>query len=213
MSEARAPVPGASAAATPGAPAAVPEASAAATSGASVAPAHGAAPASAGTSSVFRTTIAAEWIDYNAHLRDAYYSLIFSLATDALMDRIGLDETYRKRTRNTLYTLEMHIHYLHEVKDTDVVDVSVRILGTDRKRIHAAFDMYCARYPDPVSTAEMMLLHVHQGDEVKSEAFPPNVIDALAKIAGECNARPSGGTAPEDPPAIPGSRRMELRSR
>ena len=66
--------------------------------------------------SVFRTAIQAEWIDYNAHLRDAYYSLIFSLATDALMDRIGLDEAYRKRTQNTLYTLEMHIHFLHEVK-------------------------------------------------------------------------------------------------
>jgi len=171
---------------------------------------------------VFRTAIAAEWIDYNAHLRDAYYSLIFSLATDALMEQIGLDEAYRKRTRNTLYTLEMHIHYLHEVKDTDVVDVSVRILGTDRKRIHAAFDMYCARYPDPVSTAEMMLLHVHQGDEVKSEAFPLEVVEALAKVASDGNVRPSGGTATsakcpgssgDEPPVIPGSRRMELRSR
>jgi acyl-CoA thioester hydrolase len=164
------------------------------------------------TAGVFQTKIAAEWIDYNAHLRDAYYSLIFSLATDALMDLIGLDEAYRKRTRNTLYTLEMHIHYLHEVKDTDVVDVSVRILGTDRKRIHAAFDMYCARYPDPVSSAEMMLLHVHQGDEVKSEAFPPDVIQALAKVVGE-GARPSGGSSTDAPSAIPGSRRMELRSR
>jgi acyl-CoA thioester hydrolase len=154
---------------------------------------------------VFRTTIAAEWIDYNQHLRDAYYSLIFSLATDALMDRIGLDEAYRTRTRNTLYTLEMHIHYLHEVKDTDVVDVAVRILGTDRKRIHAAFDMYCARYPDPVSTAEVMLLHVHQGEEPKSEAFPPEIADALAKVASA-----SGTTQATD---IPGSRRMELRAK
>ena len=155
------------------------------------------------TPSVFRTKIEPEWIDYNAPLRDAYYSLIFSLATDALMDRIGLDEAYRKRTQNTLYTLEMHIHYLHEVKDTDVVDVSVRILGTDRKRIHAAFDMYCERYADPVSTAEMMLLHVHQGDEPKSEAFPPEVTEALAKVT--VGAVPSA--------EIPGSRRMELRSR
>jgi acyl-CoA thioester hydrolase len=151
--------------------------------------------------SVFRTGIAAEWIDYNQHLRDAYYSLIFSLATDALMDRIGLDEAYRKRTQCTLYTLEMHIHFLHEVKDTDIVEVSVRILGTDRKRIHAAFDMYCGRYPDPVSTAEMMLLHVYQGTEPKSQAFPPEVVEALGKL------EPAGAAD------IPGSRRMELRSR
>jgi acyl-CoA thioester hydrolase len=165
---------------------------------------------------VFRTAIAADWIDYNAHLRDAYYSLIFSLATDAFMDRIGLDEAYRKRTQNTLYTLEMHIHFLHEVKDTDVVDVSVRILGTDRKRIHAAFDMYCARYPDPVSTAEMMLLHVHQGDEPKSEPFPPGVNEALATVAAEDAANAAKAVATGTSvaaTAIPSSRRMELRSR
>lgn len=155
---------------------------------------------------VFQMGIAPEWIDYNGHLRDAYYSLIFSLATDALMDRVGLDDGYRKRTRCTLYTLEMHIHFLHEVMKTDVVDVSVRILGTDRKRIHAALDMRCARYSDPVSTAELMLLHVHQGDEPKAQAFPPEVIEALAKISAE---------RPADAPTstIPGSRRMELRSR
>jgi len=168
---------------------------------------------------VYQTKIAPEWIDYNQHLRDAYYSLIFSLATDALMDRIGLDQAYRTRTRCTLYTLEMHIHFLHEVKDTDVVDVSVRILGMDRKRIHAALDMYCARYPDPVSTAELMLLHVYQGEEPRSQAFPPDVVEALEKVAaggrviarGTASARaPSGVAAAAE---IPGSRRMELRSR
>src|SRR5262250_2863386 len=114
---------------------------------------------------VYRTGVAPEWIDYNGHLRDAYYSLIVSLACDALMDRLGLDEAYRTRTRATLYTLEMHMHFLREVKQTDVVEVAVRILGTDRKRIHAAFDLRVARYPDPVATAELMLLHVCQGDE------------------------------------------------
>jgi acyl-CoA thioester hydrolase len=179
---------------------------------------------------LFRTSIAPEWIDYNGHLRDAYYSLIVSLATDALMDRVGLDDAYRTRTRCTLYTLEMHIHFLHEVMKTDVVDVSVRILGTDRKRIHAALDMRCARYPDPVATAELMLLHVHQGDEPKAQAFPPEVIEALAKVGAESagstatagasqstgatTAAASGSTVPAaSPSTIPGSRRMELRSR
>jgi acyl-CoA thioester hydrolase len=148
------------------------------------------------------------------------------LATDALMDRLGLDEAYRARTRCTLYTLEMHMHFLHEVKKTDVVDVAVRILGTDRKRIHAAFDMRCGRYPDPVATAEIMLLHVYQGDEPKAQAFPPEVVEALAVVAeqdaagavaaGSADAAATGAPAREAPapaPTIPGSRRMELRSR
>ena len=164
---------------------------------------------------VYRTAVAPEWIDYNGHLRDAYYSLIVSLAADALMDRLGMDEAYRARTRCTLYTLEAHMHFLHEVKKTDVVDVVVRILGTDRKRIHAAFDMRCARYPDPVATAEIMLLHVHQGDEPKAQPFPPEVIDALARVAEQ--SATARGIAPGESATqvsdIPGSRRMELRSR
>ena len=211
---------------------------------------------------LYRTEVAPEWIDYNGHLRDAYYSLIVSLATDALMDRVGLDEGYRARTRCTLYTLEMHMHFLREVKKTDVVDVAMRILGTDRKRIHAAFDMRCGRYPDPVATAEIMLLHVHQGDEPKAQAFPPEVIEKLARLAEEgapagmqassggagvsstvagaasgagasgtvagaapgagASSTAAGSAGSEELPAnrtqapaspIPGSRRMELRSR
>ena len=60
-----------------------------------------------------------EWIDYNGHLRDAYYVLVLSYAVDDVMDHLGLDAAYRERTHCTLYTLELHMHYLHEVKSTD----------------------------------------------------------------------------------------------
>jgi acyl-CoA thioester hydrolase len=162
---------------------------------------------------VYRTQVAPEWIDYNGHLRDAYYSLIVSLACDAFMDRVGLDEAYRARTHCTLYTLEMHMHFLHEVKQTDAVEVSIRILGTDRKRIHAAFDMRCGRYPDPAATAELMLLHVHQAEQPKAQSFPPEVIEALARVAEEGAGGATAVASDSTPPPIPGSRRMELRSR
>ena len=34
------------------------------------------------------TQIHPDWVDYNGHLRDAFYLLIFSYATDALMDTL-----------------------------------------------------------------------------------------------------------------------------
>jgi len=43
----------------------------------------------------YSTPILEEWVDYNGHLRDAFYLLIFSYATDALMDRLGLDSQSR----------------------------------------------------------------------------------------------------------------------
>jgi acyl-CoA thioester hydrolase len=155
-------------------------------------------------STIYRTALAPEWIDYNGHLRDAYYGLIVSYACDALMDRIGLDALYRERTRCTLYTLEMHVHYLHEVKQSDIVVVNVRILGADQKRIHAAFDI--VRESDGVvaASAEQMLLHVHQGETVASAPFPADIASAVSTLAATTAGAPEVG---------PGSRRMELRRR
>ena len=153
---------------------------------------------------VYQTPVAAEWIDYNGHLRDAHYSLIVSLACDALMDRLGMDASYRERTGNTLYTVEMHVHFLREIKKGDTVCVDVRVLGADQKRLHAAFDV--TRESDGVvaATAELMLLHVHQGENVTTAAFPPDVAGSIARLAASTASAPEVG---------PGSRRIELRRR
>jgi acyl-CoA thioester hydrolase len=153
---------------------------------------------------IYRTALAPEWIDYNGHLRDAYYGLIVSYACDALMDRLGMDAAYRERTRNTLYTVEMHIHYMQEVKKSDIVVVNLRILGADQKRIHAAFDVVRERDAVVAASAEQMLLHVHQGETVATAPFPPEVTNAISALA----------TATAGAPEVaPGSRRMELRRR
>ncbi|MGY5799659.1 thioesterase family protein, partial [Rheinheimera faecalis] len=45
-----------------------------------------------------------EWVDYNGHLRDAFYLLVFSYATDALMAHIGLDSQNRDASGHSLFT-------------------------------------------------------------------------------------------------------------
>ena len=152
---------------------------------------------------IYETPILPEWIDYNGHLRDAYYGLIVSFASDALMDRLGLDAAYRARSGCTLYTLEMHLHYLHEVLRSDTVAVAVRIEGADRKRIHATFEMRRSSDPALAASAEVMLLHVHQSsDKVAAAPFPPEVSAALAELQAASAALAVEG---------PGSRRMGLR--
>ena len=77
-------------------------------------------------------------------------------------------------------------------------------LAADHKRIHAAFDFYCARYTDPVALGEMMLLHVRQDATPVSVPFPPNIQAALAALVASTSASPPPG---------PPSRRIELRAR
>ncbi len=152
---------------------------------------------------VYATPVLPEWIDYNGHLRDAYYGLIFSQATDALMDRVGLDAPYRARTGCTLYTLEMHLHYLQEVKAADTAEVRLRILGLDAKRIHVALELTRRGKPGVAAAAEVMLLHVRQhAGTVSTAPFPAEIAAALAAL--QAQSAPLAAEAP-------GSRRMELR--
>lgn len=153
---------------------------------------------------IYRTAVLPEWIDYNGHVRDAYYALILSYASDALMDRLGMDAAYRAASGNTLYTVELHIHYLREIHQSDSVIVGASLLGADHKRLHAAFDIGCEGKPEPAASAELMLLHVHRGAKVATTPFEPQIAAAIAALvpAAGAGARPG-----------PGSRRMQLRGR
>jgi acyl-CoA thioester hydrolase len=142
---------------------------------------------------LYRTAVAPEWIDYNGHLRDAYYVVVLSSAIDALMDRLGLDAGYRERTRCTLYSLEMHLHWLHEVTLADELEVEARILAADLKRLHLGLEVRIARHPGPVATAEFMLLHVHQGAKPAAVAFPPEIAAAIARLQAAAGATPWAG--------------------
>jgi acyl-CoA thioester hydrolase len=152
----------------------------------------------------YRASIQPEWIDYNGHLRDAYYCVVMSYAVDDVMDHLGLDARYRETTRCTLYTVEMHVHYLHEVKSSDELEVLTRVLDADRKRIHAACDFRCPRIQGPAASAELVLLHVQQGDKPAVVPFPPEVLERLERLK-----RP-----PAELAAHPhGSRKIELKRR
>ncbi|HEV2284430.1 MAG TPA: thioesterase family protein [Steroidobacteraceae bacterium] len=151
--------------------------------------------------SIYETPVLPEWIDYNGHVRDAYYGVIASSACDALMDRLGVDAAYRARTHCTLYTLEMHVHFLNEVKSTGRVAVAVSVLGADAKRLHAGFTLTSAPTATVAATVEMMLLHVQQGAKPASTPFPSEV---AARIAALSAAAPAAGFGP-------GSRALALR--
>jgi acyl-CoA thioester hydrolase len=153
---------------------------------------------------VYRVNIEPSWIDYNGHVRDAYYGLAASYAVDDVMDHLGLDAGYRARTRCTLFTLELHIHYLHEVKKTDDLALISTVLDFDRKRIHLGCRFTCSRVSDAVATADMMLLHVHQGDTPSVASFPDAV---SAKLETLKLAAAAGAVF------APGSRKIELKRR
>jgi acyl-CoA thioester hydrolase len=152
----------------------------------------------------YRCAIEAGWIDYNGHLRDAYYGVIVSSAVDDVMDHLGLDAAYRQRTHCTLYTLEQHFHFLHEVKATDEIAVTTSVLDFDRKRMHVGCRLTCARLEEAAAVSDLMLLHVHQGDTPASAPFPDEVMRKLEALKAAATSSKA---------FAPASRKIEIKRR
>jgi acyl-CoA thioester hydrolase len=138
----------------------------------------------------YRTRVIQDWVDYNGHLRDAYYLLLFSYATDALMERIGLDADARGHSGHSLFTLEAHINYLHEVKLDTEVWVQTQIIGFDKKRLHLYHSLHRAGFDEALAASEQMLLHVDLAGP-RSAPFGDESAKALQNMLdGDINASP-----------------------
>lgn len=121
----------------------------------------------------FETPIQPDWIDYNGHMRDAFYGLVYSLAVDALQDEVGFDEAYRTATGCTIYLLESHSFFLREVKEGAIVTVETRVIGLDAKRFHLHLTML--ESGETVSVCEFMEAHVQQHPAPKVVPMPPEI--------------------------------------
>ncbi|KXG82971.1 MULTISPECIES: thioesterase family protein [Pseudomonas] len=137
----------------------------------------------------YRTRVLPEWVDYNGHLRDAYYLLIFSYATDALMERIGLDADARGQSGHSLFTLEAHINYLHEVKLDTEVWVQTFIIGFDKKRLHLYHSLHRKDFEEALSASEQLLLHVDMAGP-KSAPFTASSIEQLENLVTGQDSQP-----------------------
>lgn len=126
----------------------------------------------------YQTAVREEWVDYNGHLRDAFYLLIFSYATDAFMQHIGVQPP---RDNHSLFTLECHLNFLHEVKLGAEVEVSTRVLAHDRKRVQVYHSLHRRGQRKVLAASEQMLLHVDLAGP-KSVPFGERTALALADL-------------------------------
>jgi len=130
----------------------------------------------------WRGTVAGAWVGYNGHLNDAYYMVIFSYATDALMASIGLDAEGRKATGHTMYTLEVHLNYVREVHAGVAVEVHTQLLGADSKRVHVFHNLLRSDNHLLLATNEQMLSNIDTADQAtgpRTAPFAPGVAGRL----------------------------------
>jgi len=109
---------------------------------------------------VHEECVQAEWIDYNNHMNVAFYVLVFDHATDALLDKVGLDANYRKEQEKSIFVVESHVSYEDEVTVNEPLLIKTWLLGVDQKRLHIFHEMYRKNTNVRCATNEIMALHV-----------------------------------------------------
>ena len=109
---------------------------------------------------LYRDIVRPEWLDYNNHLGEGFYVVIFAAASDAFLDYMELDSRYRGLTGNSVYTLESHINYLRELKEASPLRIETRLLGYDKKRMQVFHEMFHRTERFLAATYEVMMMHV-----------------------------------------------------
>ncbi len=135
-----------------------------------------------------------EWIDYNGHMMDAYYFVAFTEATEAFLDHLGLGAAYRAESGCGIYTVESHMCFSRSVREGATLGYQSRLLGCDRKRLHAYHEMTASKTGEPVATNELMFLHVDLATE-RVTPMPPERYRAVSALAAAHASLPVPPTA------------------
>lgn len=129
------------------------------------------------------TPVIKDWIDYNGHLNDAYYLVIFTKATDALQNHLGLTLDHIQNTGETLFTVESHLTYLQEIGLGEMVTITTQLLQTDNKRMRVFHRMYNDQN-DLLATVEMLFL-CYNLNAKKVSNFSQMMVQSLASLEKE----------------------------
>jgi len=138
-----------------------------------------------------------EWVDYNGHMSESCYLLVFGDSSDAFFRYIGIDETYRDVGGHSLYTVETHIHHLREASEGEPLRLTLQLLDANDKRLHIFHAMYHDTTGELLATGEQMLVHVQMA-QGRSAPMP-------AELQAQVQAILSGTRGPAQ--TAPGRRR------
>lgn len=134
---------------------------------------------------VYSGAVTPDFVDYNDHMNDAAYALVFSRSADGFFAAAGLDAVGRARTGQTIYTLALLIHYKREAQLGTGLAVTARLLEHDAKRVRLWLEMTHAETGQLLATCEQVLICMRPGDDgAKVASFAPDIavwLDAASR--------------------------------
>ncbi|MBI3899307.1 MAG: thioesterase family protein [Gammaproteobacteria bacterium] len=126
------------------------------------------------------TTVQRAWVDYNKHMSESAYVLVFGDNSDVFYRYVGIDEAYRANGFS-LYTVQTNVHFLKEVLEGEPLRFTYHVLDLDPKRVHVFQTMLHADTGDLLAVEEQMLAHVDM-NAARSAPMPPELYERLQAI-------------------------------
>ena len=118
-----------------------------------------------------------EWIDYNGHLSEGYYVIVFGHASDAAMVALGMTPKYLVETATSLFSVEAHVRYLDQIPPGARLDVRTSVIGVTGKLLWLWHEMWAEGRLR--ATEEVLMVHV---DTAAGRASPfPDDLRARAE--------------------------------
>ncbi|MCB1431185.1 MAG: thioesterase family protein [Alphaproteobacteria bacterium] len=122
------------------------------------------------------------WLDAYGHLNEGYYLVVFSNATWALQDYLGVGPAYTRLSGKALYTAESHLRYLREVRAPAMLEVVSSLFDFDPKKIHLGHVLIVDG--QECATVECALVHVST-ETGRSCLFTDDQMERFAQAAEE----------------------------
>lgn len=129
------------------------------------------------------------WVDYNGHLNQAFYGVIFDRAIDEALAPVGLGPDYIKERNCSYMTVESHTCFIRELMQTDPVRVYSRVIDFDDKRLHMFCELKHAAEDWLAATVEYMFLHIDMGVR-RTSPWPADLRGKLEALKQQASVLP-----------------------
>ena len=140
-----------------------------------------------------RRTVSSAWVDYNGHMSESCYLLVFGDSADAFFRYVGIDEAYRA-AGHSIYTSETHLHHRSEASEGEPLTLTLQLLDHDDRRIHVHHEMRHGDSGALLAEAEQLLVHV-DARAGRSAAMPPELLERVAAVREAHATLPRPATA------------------
>lgn len=105
-------------------------------------------------------TVMPDWIDSYGHMNAAEYVGVFDKIGYSLLGQLGVGKAYTAASQCGIYTVDIAVNYRREVLVDDPLELRLRVLAADQKRLLCLMELFQTRDGYLAATMEQLSIHV-----------------------------------------------------